>query len=38
LSKDKIKQIMNNGVTGQLLSVSGQGKLGWSWGAIKASY
>lgn len=38
LSKDKIKQIMNNGVTGQLLSVSNQGKLGWTWGAIKAVY
>ncbi|MEK7400070.1 MAG: LamG-like jellyroll fold domain-containing protein [Candidatus Poribacteria bacterium] len=38
LSKDKVKQIMNGGVNGQLLSVSDQGKLGWTWGAIKAGY
>jgi len=33
LSKDKVKQIMNGGVNGQLLSVSGQGKLGSTWGS-----
>lgn len=35
LTQDKVKDIMKNGVQGQLLAVSPKSKLGYTWGLIK---
>jgi hypothetical protein len=38
ITKEKVKEIMNGGVKGQLLAVSPKGKLAYTWGYLKSDH